>query len=136
MVTILSEQETVEIPSARTDGGLWLGKEDLQRATGFELKPEGLCKGAICVPIPKGEASFAHTLGAVDLERFWSYMGHPIVHDRARTTWALGTGAGTRTEALESLEAPDFTLPDLDGKPHSLSDYRGRKVFLATWASW
>ena len=32
--------------------------------------------------------------------------------------------------------APDFTLPDLDGSPHSLSSYRGRKVFLATWASW
>ena len=41
-----------------------------------------------------------------------------------------------RTAALESLEAPDFTLPDLSGRPHSLVDYRGRKVLLATWASW
>jgi peroxiredoxin len=35
-----------------------------------------------------------------------------------------------------SLEAPDFTLPDVSGTPHSLSDYRGKKVLLATWASW
>jgi len=37
---------------------------------------------------------------------------------------------------LRSLEAPDFTLPDLDGKLHSLSDYRGKKVLLMSWASW
>ena len=37
---------------------------------------------------------------------------------------------------LEELEAPDFTLPDIDGTPRSLSELRGKKVFLATWASW
>ena len=33
-------------------------------------------------------------------------------------------------------QAPAFTLPDLDGKPHSLSDYRGKKVLLVAYASW
>ena len=32
--------------------------------------------------------------------------------------------------------APDFTLPDLAGTQHTLSSLRGRKVLLATWASW
>ena len=41
-----------------------------------------------------------------------------------------------RTAALESLEAPDFTLPDLAGEPHALSDYGSRKVLRVTWASW
>ena len=40
------------------------------------------------------------------------------------------------TAQLASLEAPDFTLPDLDGNLHSLSNYRGRKVLLATYGSW
>ncbi|TAJ31410.1 MAG: redoxin domain-containing protein, partial [Reyranella sp.] len=35
-----------------------------------------------------------------------------------------------------SLEAPDFTLPDLDGKTHSLAEQRGKKVLLVSWASW
>ena len=39
-------------------------------------------------------------------------------------------------EPAVGREAPDFTLPDLEGRQHSLSDYRGRKVFLASWASW
>ncbi len=39
-------------------------------------------------------------------------------------------------EGLSSLQAPDFTLPDMAGKMHSLSDFRGKKVLLVTWASW
>lgn len=33
-------------------------------------------------------------------------------------------------------QAPDFSLPDLQGKLHRLSDYRGRVVFLNLWATW
>jgi peroxiredoxin len=32
--------------------------------------------------------------------------------------------------------APNFTFPDLTGKKVSLSDYRGRVVFLNIWATW
>lgn len=32
---------------------------------------------------------------------------------------------------------PDFILPDVaDGKPKSLSDFRGKKVLLVQFASW
>jgi peroxiredoxin len=48
----------------------------------------------------------------------------------------LDRSARERTAALASLEAPDFTLPDPAGRPHRLSDYRGKKVLLVTWASW
>jgi cytochrome c-type biogenesis protein len=32
--------------------------------------------------------------------------------------------------------AADFTLRDLDGREHKLSDYRGKVVFLNFWATW
>jgi peroxiredoxin len=33
-------------------------------------------------------------------------------------------------------KAPDFTLPDLEGKPFSLSSYGGKVVLLDFWATW
>jgi thiol-disulfide isomerase/thioredoxin len=35
-----------------------------------------------------------------------------------------------------AAEPVDFTLPDLDGKPVSLSDYRGKWVIVNYWATW
>jgi thiol-disulfide isomerase/thioredoxin len=32
--------------------------------------------------------------------------------------------------------APEFSLPDLSGKPLSLSSYRGKVVLLDFWATW
>jgi len=38
--------------------------------------------------------------------------------------------------AAAADERVDFTLPDLDGKPVSLSDFRGRWVIVNYWATW
>ena len=68
--------------------------------------------------------------------RFGGTFGHPIVSDASGEVWVLGAAAATRSAALAGLEAPDFALPDLSGVEHRLSDLRGQKVFLTTWASW
>jgi hypothetical protein len=62
--------------------------------------------------------------------------GRPVAIDREERVAYLGVAARERVEALASLEAPDFTLPDLDGRFHSLRDHRGRKVLLVAYASW
>lgn len=35
-----------------------------------------------------------------------------------------------------AYEAPDFSLPDLNGKTHTLSQYKGKVVFLNLWTTW
>ena len=50
------------------------------------------------------------------------------------------TGAVEQTQAVkpvkEERKAINFKLNDLNGKVHSLSDYRGKKVYIEYWASW
>ena len=54
-----------------------------------------------------------------------------------------GSAAGDASETDSSLpdtsdrvEAPDFTLVDQYGEEHTLSDYKGKVVFLNFWATW
>ncbi len=37
---------------------------------------------------------------------------------------------------VQGSEPAEFTLPDIDGKMHSLSDYRGQWVIVNFWATW
>ncbi len=137
MTMVLHEQGETTCASARRDGSdLWLSASDLEAATGWSLKPEGLCKGAICLPISPARRTDLVRNGAINTSALWQQLGHPVVHDDTGETWVLGTGAGVRTAALESLEAPDFTLPDLAGLSHTLVEHQGKKVLIATWASW
>jgi hypothetical protein len=137
MITIICEQRETLLPDACAQGEqLWLDAAQLAQATGWQWKPEGLCLGEVCVPIPPGLAAQMVRGEQLDAAGAWRHMGHPVVHDAGGQTWVLGTGAAQRSQALESLVAPDFELPDLQGRMHRLSDFRGRKVFLVRWASW
>lgn len=137
MVTLLHEQRQTRVPDAAAVGDeLWLDAKEIQQATGWAWKPEGLCRGDTCVPVPPATAGGIVRDGRLNLAAMWRRSGQPVVHDSASRTWVLGTGAEHRGAALASLRAPDFSLPDLQGRLHQLSAYRGLKVFLATWASW
>jgi hypothetical protein len=129
MVTIL--MPTAEYKVATHDG-LWVAASDAERVTGFTLKPEGMCRDELCVPLPAS----AVRGNDVDVEAFWKKLGGPVVASDARDVFAFGAPADQRNAALEGLMAPDFVLPDVDGTPRKLSELRGKKVFLATWASW
>jgi hypothetical protein len=106
----------------------------LQAALGWEVKPQGLCKGDRCIPV-LGQGDVATDAG-VDLAGFAALLSRPLAVDLEERAACLGASAAERSASLASLEAPDFTLPDLDGTLHALSDYRGKKVLLVAYASW
>ncbi len=138
-VTILTEDRETEITTGvREDGEhLWLRPGDVEAATGWTPKPEGLCRDDACVPWP-ADGSWTDEEGRVDVAAFARRMKRPVVHDAPRAIWGLGESAGESTpeEHGGALRAPDFSLPDLDGRMHALADYRGRKIFLYAWGSY
>lgn len=137
MVTVIHEERETDVASGRAVGdALWLSTADVERATGWTLKAEGLCREDACIPVPPGRATAFVQGDAVDIAALWRHAGHPVVSDDTGEAWVLGTGAGERARALRSLVAPDFSLPDLAGRVHRLSEHRGRRVLLVTWASW
>ena len=64
-----------------------LTPEEFALRTGWELKPEGACKGDVCVPLP---GDVRRSDGTVDLEAFADTMGMALVGDRRFSLWALG----------------------------------------------
>lgn len=47
-----------------------------------------------------------------------------------------GSASGSGEEEPPAVPAPDFTLVDQNGETHTLSDYKGKTVFLNFWATW
>lgn len=95
--------------------------------TGWDIKPEGACKGEVCVPL--GGASSE----GFDLAATAGRLGMAIVSDADSNVHAVGPESFNGT-ALVTAEAPDVTLLDLDGNNVRLSDLHGRKVVLAAWS--
>lgn len=132
--TVLYDDRVTEVDAAEADGDhVWLTPDDFAAATGWKPETIGLCRGDACV---RTEPAWLDATGRIDLGAFARHMGQPMVHDAAHQAWAFGESVNTRRDQLFSLEAPDFTLPDLDGRLHSLSDYRGKKVFMYSWGSY
>jgi hypothetical protein len=138
--TIVYDDAAIDLASAREDAGqLWITTADLKRATRFEVKPQGVCRDELCFPLPKAkQETFIHKDAGktwFNMTAFAELVHQPVAHDATLATWYFGLRSDQRQQ-LSSLQAPDFTLPDLHGKLHRLSDFRGKKILLVTWASW
>ncbi|MGH9016771.1 MAG: redoxin family protein [Acidimicrobiales bacterium] len=132
-LTIIDED--VHVVAGRIDGDrLLLEPAALGSALGWELKPEGLCRGPVCVPVA---AAAALTVGGlIDVAGLAAALGRDVVVDAAAAIAAIGADRRQRQQALEGLTAPGFRLPDLDGTAHDLDEWQGKKKLLVTFASW
>ena len=139
-VVIFNGVATEVAPGTGDSKDLWVSSADLAKATKFELKPQGVCTEQQCFPIPAGrEKEFlTERDGATwfNLSEFARFLRLPSANDVKHDVWYFGPRPEEQNGYLKSLTAPDFTLADIDGKKHSLSDFRGKKVMLITWASW
>jgi len=119
---------------------LWVTLNDLKKATRFELKPSGVCRDDLCFPLPKAQRDSYVKKEAnqtwFNLSAFARMVHQPVAYDDKHSIWLFGERPTVQNGFLSTLVAPNFTLPDIDGKMHSLSDFKGKKVLIVTWASW
>jgi len=139
--TVLYKERVVEISETLPDASeLWVKPEDLTRINDFELKPQGACLADLCVPVlqdrdsdmyvtRRGQGWFNVTGPADKLQQAW-------VADYDDGVFSFGVMPLERQSFFRGGVAPDFELPDRDGNIVRLSDFKGKKVLLLTWASW
>lgn len=102
-----------------------IGPDAFAAGTGWDIKPEGACRGDVCVPLDRS--------GGFDVRATADRLRMAVVRDEATDLWALGPAClGDR--ALATAEAPELVLDDLDGNEFRLSSLRGQKVVLVSWA--
>jgi hypothetical protein len=106
---------------------LEVSKADFEAGTGWQLKPEGACKGDICIPIPDSGSDM------VDVKSTAEAMNLPLVEAASTNLWALGPES-IGGKALVTAEAPELELPDVDGNLFKLSSLKGKRILVYAWA--
>ena len=129
--TVLYDDRAVELDRIRPDAeDLWVRAADLPRINQFDLKPQGACRADLCIPVPKELKSGEW----FNLTGFARRIHQAYVNDSG--AWSFGEIPVVRGDFYRSRVAPDFAVPDRKGRVVHLSDFRGKKVLVITWASW
>jgi hypothetical protein len=139
--TVLYQDRVVEIARTLSDpNDLWVTPPDLPRINGFELKPEGACLEELCIPVRQDRDSEIFVTragqGWFSVTELARRLQQAFAVDAEHAVWSFGNVPVTRNAFLQSAVAPDFALPNREGKMVRLSDFRGKKVLVITWASW
>ncbi len=132
--TLIDDERVAEIPARIVGARVRLDPAAFKDALGWEVHDGLLCSDAMCIPVAD-EAALVSGEG-IDLEGFARTLDRALAVDVGEHAAFLGGSARERGQALASQHAPDFTLPDLDGRPHALAEQRGKKILLVAWASW
>ena len=104
-----------------------MSAEDFEHGTGWAIRPEGACRGDVCVPLrTKTDGD------SIDVTAVASALGMPIVRHSPDLA-ALGP-ASLGGRALTTAEAPELILPDFSGQEFDLRSLRGQKVVLVAWS--
>jgi hypothetical protein len=123
-------EHEIDTPS----GAFLLAPDDVERVSGWSLRPEGLCRGDVCVPVRDRTTLVVD--GRVALAALAGALGRPVALEPERRVAAVADAPGACADALATLRAPDFTLPTLDGSTFTLSSVGRKKKLLFAWASW
>ena len=133
-MTLIDEGREIPLAVGVYGDAVRVRADALASSLGWRLEAQGLCRGDVCVPVRDRAA--LETADGVDLAALARVFDRPLALDVDEGVVVLGASAAERSGRLASLDAPDFALPDLAGRTHTLRDQRGKKTLLIAWASW
>jgi hypothetical protein len=133
-IDLLDGTAATRLEATVQDAAVLVAPADFAAATGWELKPEGLCRGGLCVALRAFPGVVVDD--RIDLVAVAAPMQREVLADIPAGVVAYGEHAAGVGARLAERVAADFTLADLDGKPHTFSAIGRKKKLLVTWASW
>ncbi|WP_435747641.1 redoxin domain-containing protein [Nocardioides sp. SYSU DS0663] len=135
LVLVAVDGSEHELP-LRGSEPLVVDADELAAATGWALRPVGLCRDDTCVPLLGRTITDPDDATLVRLADWAQALGLLLAGDATEGVVALAPSAAARGRELGDGRAPSLTLPDVDGNPVSFDDLSGQKRVLVTWASW
>lgn len=130
-ISVLYDDREIAVATSRVEkGDLWIPATELPRINEFTVKPQGACREDVCIPLSRD----LERSGWLNLSGFARKLKQSVVTEG--NIWSFGEMPGLRSGFLQSRFAPDFAIQDRKGKTVRLTDFRGRKVLLLSWASW
>jgi hypothetical protein len=137
-ITVLTPDAKHQLDAELEGEAVWLPSAQLKALTGLELRAEGLCGGGVCIPVAKdapwlrGDADGR----AFDLRGLARQLDIALALEAPAGVYSIGAVPAVQQREATDRRAPDFALKDRAGKTVRLSDFRGKKVLLLSWASW
>jgi len=134
ILEVLVDSGVCEIDGVIDGEVVSVSRAALQESIGWEIRPEGLCRGDICVPVTD-DGGIVHG-DQVDLVAAARLTGSEVLIDHDAPAIAISLPAPIRHQTLVGRQAAEFTLPDLNGDSHSLSEFAGKRRLLVAFATW
>ncbi len=139
-ITILANDNITKVAACpNNEDALWIRADELKVATGFELKESGACYDPLNICIPLLEEGFTQTLSDhkwLNISKLSQRLEQACISNDDHTVWSLGLLPEARKAMLTSSIAPDFEIVDINGEIVRLSELKGKKVLIVTWATW
>lgn len=145
-ITIDAQRVTFAAPPILREDKWFVPLEPFAKQLGLKVEyPEGakmavLCGGAseLCVPLEFQDIALEPSIGShkgvVDIGGV-TYVQPELVTEPFG--FEIYEVSANRLEVIQAMHlAPEFTLPDLEGTPRHLQDFRGKKTLLYVWGSW
>ena len=133
-LTLICDDRTTAVEADLDGERVLVDPAQLALATDWTLKPEGLCRGAVCVPTSMWPELVDD--GRIDLTVFARLTDQVVVIDLVERVAGLAPSAARRAEEMAALRPPTSRSTPSMAKPCRWATSRARRSCCVAFSSW